>query len=201
VSAAPDIDAVLDALMKGTDAEKFAALAAMPRAQYDRLRQPVARAMGIRCGTLDIEVERLRRPSQGNGHDRSGQMPNEIVEQMNARHALIWQSGELRVLWRHEWDGGVPRTSSVNSTRLYYRNQEIRDVNPVDVWIESLERCEFDHIAFEPGNTDPRVFNLWRGWSNTPMVGDCSLILAHIKNAICSGYRASIWMRGSRQSR
>jgi putative DNA primase/helicase len=51
-----------DQLLQGTDAQKIAALAAMPGAQYDRLRQSVASAMGIRVGTLDAEVSKLRRP-------------------------------------------------------------------------------------------------------------------------------------------
>jgi len=175
-----------------TDVEKYAALAAMTAAEYDRLRESIAKEMGIRVTTLDMEVEKLRRPapSASNGQDHVEQIPtpiSEIVEQMNARHALIWQSGELRVLWRHEWDAGAPRTSSVNSTRLYYCNQAVRDSNPVDVWVESMQRAEFDRIAFEPGNTEPRVFNLWRGWTLRPIAGDCSLIVAHIKNVICSG--------------
>jgi hypothetical protein len=193
MSARVEKDAAIEDLLSGTDAERFAALAKMSAAQYDRVREEIAKGMGIRVTTLDAEVEKARHPEpppQANGHDTSAQMPSEIVEAMNEQHALIWQSGELRVLWRHEWDGGAPRTSSVNSTRLYYRNQEVRNSNPIDVWIESPNRAEFDRIAFEPGNTDPRVFNLWRGWSITPMVGDCSLILAHIKTAICSNDEA-----------
>jgi hypothetical protein len=125
-----------------------------------------------------------------NGHDDSAHEPNNIVEHMNSRHALIWQSGELRVLWRHEWDGGAPRTSSITSTHLYYRNQVTAFTNPVDAWMQSLERAEFDRLAFEPENTDPRVFNLWRGWALTPVAGDCHLILKHIKETICAGDEA-----------
>ena len=125
--ASPEVENIM---RLGTDAERFTALAAMTRVQYDRVREHIAKLMSIRVTTLDAEVEKLRHPEpppQANGHDTSAQMmPSEIVEAMNERHALIWQSGDLRVLWRHEWDGGAPRTSSVTSTRLYYRNQEVR---------------------------------------------------------------------------
>lgn len=62
MSAAPDPEIAAATLLLGTDREKFTALAAMPRAQYHRLREEMAAGMGVRLDTLDAEVEHLQPP-------------------------------------------------------------------------------------------------------------------------------------------
>lgn len=51
-----------DILQTGTDDEKLAAIAELPAIQYDRLREPLAKAVGVRVSILDAERARLRRP-------------------------------------------------------------------------------------------------------------------------------------------
>jgi len=63
----PDSADTVDAILDGSDAEKYSALAKLEPAAYDRLRQSVATRMGIRLGTLDFEVERLRSPQSAAG--------------------------------------------------------------------------------------------------------------------------------------
>lgn len=58
-SSAPETPCIAD----GPDAQTFARLAALPPADYDRVREDQAAKLGIRVGTLDSQVDSYRQPA------------------------------------------------------------------------------------------------------------------------------------------
>lgn len=113
---------------------------------------------------------------------------NEAIGELNSKHALVWVGNELCVLWRGEWNSGMPRLAHAGAVKQYYRNRTVGKVNPFDAWLDSPNRAEFTKIVFEPGGTvTPGAFNLWRGFAVAPQAGDCSRFLAMVKDVICSG--------------
>lgn len=116
-----------------------------------------------------------------------------VIEQVNAKHALIRVSGKVFVMWRDraEWNEGVnfPALSSVEDARRIWLPEQLpRHPNPIDEWLGSKERAEYSGIVFQPGvaNTG-RKYNLFHGWSVQPVQGDCSLFLKHLRTVVCNG--------------
>jgi Family of unknown function (DUF5906) len=55
-------------------------------------------------------------------------------------------------------------------------------------WIAHSQRRQYEGITFDPSRREvPNQFNLWRGFSVEPKLGDCSKFLAHVKENICRG--------------
>jgi putative DNA primase/helicase len=52
----------IDPLLAGDENEKLSRIAAMPLFQYERLREPLAKALGVRVSALDQERAKRRRP-------------------------------------------------------------------------------------------------------------------------------------------
>jgi uncharacterized protein DUF5906/primase-like protein/TOTE conflict system primase-like protein len=57
-----------------------------------------------------------------------------------------------------------------------------------DVWLTHPRRRQFSKAVFAPG-AEPRadVLNLFTGFAVTPIEGDCSLFLEHVRDHICGG--------------
>jgi hypothetical protein len=54
-------------------------------------------------------------------------------------------------------------------------------------WLSQEERRQYERVAYDPGNTDPATFNLWRGFSCEPVKSDCGLYLDHLLQNVCGG--------------
>lgn len=106
---------------------------------------------------------------------------------MNGKYAIGPVNGKVRVLWKGTNEGGLPQLSSVEDLRVLYRNQMMAGHNPVDIWVGSAQRDDFDRIAFEPDGAPPRVYNLFSGFATKPKASECSRILDHMHRVICSG--------------
>ncbi len=55
------------------------------------------------------------------------------------------------------------------------------------IWRESPKRRKYDGIEFRPQTPSNSKYNTFRGFAAKPIKGDCSLILAHIKDIVCCG--------------
>jgi hypothetical protein len=56
------------------------------------------------------------------------------------------------------------------------------------VWITRPSRRHYARVVFDPCDTAPAHYNLWRGFSVQPDPGkSCEKFLAHIRDNICSG--------------
>lgn len=122
--------------------------------------------------------------------DRTERERVDIVEQVNAEHALVFVGDKIGVLWPNEYkDGeGMPRITTMSDLRIEWADRKIGKLNPVDIWLESPSRRKFNEIVFRPGVASTgRDFNLWRGWPVAPVKGSCRLFLEHTKEVICGG--------------
>jgi hypothetical protein len=121
---------------------------------------------------------------------RAWRYPPGASSTLNDRHAIVWVGNNLYVLWRNEWNDGLPRLTLRDDTVAYYENQLVNGANPFKRWIKSPDRAEVK-IVFEPGrDVGPEKFNLWRGFAVEPRPGDCSLFFGMVREVICSGDEA-----------
>ena len=123
------------------------------------------------------------------------------LTKMNDKHAIIGNiGGKCRVIEEIE-DTVLHRSkltiSSFEDIRNRYGNIQIQigttdKGDPVHVplgkyWINHRMRRQYDTMKFMPQGDMEGVYNLWRGFNVSPVPGDCSLYLNHIKDNICSG--------------
>ena len=115
--------------------------------------------------------------------------PEHALDELNREYAIIQIGGKTRVLREHNGDIDF---LGVTDFRLFLQNRFVtvkEKLRPVaDIWLASLKRRQFAKLVFVPGESaTPDAFNLWRGWGVEPKAGDCSLLLAHIRDNVCSG--------------
>ncbi|PZQ96717.1 MAG: hypothetical protein DI533_14090 [Cereibacter sphaeroides] len=55
------------------------------------------------------------------------------------------------------------------------------------VWIEDIDRAEFDGIVCEPVDYDGPGYNVWKGFAVEPKEGDASIFVSYIRDVLCSG--------------
>jgi hypothetical protein len=62
-----------------------------------------------------------------------------------------------------------------------------------DWWLKNPGRRQYDWVIFDPapGEPDPAVYNLWRGWAVQPKPGDWSLLKQLVRDVLCAGDQAS----------
>lgn len=169
------------------DEKLLASLGTMSAVEYDKSRETIAAKLGVRVRALDAERRQRMKAAKEAAKHQIAAATDDIVEDMNKRHALVWVAGNLFVLWRDQNEGAMPRLSTIDAARAYYRKDMLGDVNPVDWWLGSKARTEFERIGFEPGVTSPGLFNLWRGWAIKPVAGNCDRYLEHVRDVLCKG--------------
>lgn len=131
------------------------------------------------------------------GADTSG-LPINHLEQMNAKHAVIFQqSGDLVVITEDKDVDGRPfiRFSSLETIRQLYPQpvtvgftpKGVPQVKPLGAaWLASPRRRFYNGIELAPnGHANPGYYNLWRGFAVEPKKGDWSLFLRHIETIVC----------------
>lgn len=114
----------------------------------------------------------------------------DIVEQVNAEHALVFVGDKIGVLWPNKYNRGegMPRITKLSDLSIEWADRMVGKLNPVKIWLESPNRRKYEEMVFRPGVTDTgNDFNFWRGWPVAPVKGDCHLFLAHLREIICGG--------------
>ena len=85
----------------------------------------------------------------------------------------------LSVLSFHQW----------NANQTVYRNEKKLEL--AKYWMSHPQRRQYEGIVFDPSRREiPQHFNLWRGFSIEPKLGDCSKFLAHLHDNVCRGDEA-----------
>jgi hypothetical protein len=117
---------------------------------------------------------------------------------MNKKHAVVVVGSKTRILGDEldSYDRRVIKFSSADDFRLRYNNQQVTITLPdgstgiqkkADAWLNSPARRQFDGIIMQPGNANPRFFNMWMGFAYEPVVGDWGLFKQHILHNVASG--------------
>lgn len=126
------------------------------------------------------------------------------VRAMNDRHAFVEHKGRVFPITENG-DGSVSRTTAADLRMLYApfpikpasseTGRRRPDIPRYDAWESHTARRFFRGWTFDPsGRTLPGVYNRWRGYppliheEDVDASGDgCKLILAHMRDVICSG--------------
>ncbi len=123
---------------------------------------------------------------------------DELIAELNSRHAVVMVSGQFRVITEHLLPQGK-RTVSYSSKSDFCHQYEARwvqvgrkRVSIASIWLANPLRRQYDRIVFapQPPGSEPKevdgAYNLWRGLAVEPADGDCSLFLKHVEDIVCS---------------
>jgi len=118
---------------------------------------------------------------------------------LNEKHAVISNiGGKCRVV-EEVLDQALNRSrltkQSFDDFRNRYMNRLVKvgvdkNENPVmkkvgDWWLGHEQRRQYDSIVFAPQREVEGAYNLWKGFACEARPGDCSLLLAHIRENVC----------------
>lgn len=121
---------------------------------------------------------------------------NDAIVEMNEKHFVV-RIGKDELIATEDHDEVFFQYR--RALDLRYANRKINvgvdeegkpQIKPlIQAWLESPTRREFRQLTFAPPPilADPRDYNLWKGFAVTAQAGDCSLLLSHLHNIICSG--------------
>lgn len=122
------------------------------------------------------------------------------LRELNEKHAVIGDlGGKCRVI-SEVFDPAMKRTKISRQSFEDFRNRYGHIQIEVGVgpngpivkklghwWLENAQHRHYETIVFSPGGDVEGSYNLWKGFGCESVPGDCSRLLAHIKNNICSG--------------
>ena len=116
------------------------------------------------------------------------------IAEMNGKHAVVSVGATVSIL-RESFDPDLDRLVieylSERALELLYKPRRIplgnKTVSLAAYWLSHPDRRSYERVIFAPGNTDPRYYNLWRGWAVEPQKGDWSLFRAHLLHDFCGG--------------
>ena len=130
--------------------------------------------------------------------DDAPAMPKE-VEELQAAHFVAVEGAKTWVFkedFDHELQRPALKRSSFEDFKKLHSHKkvqvtqgdQIKKQRIAQVWLDHPQRRTFDGIVFLPNQaTPPGTYNTWRGFACQPAQGDWSLMLAHIREVICSG--------------
>jgi len=140
------------------------------------------------------EADGYRAVQESLNEKGSGDIYDQIIEQLNSQYAITWLGGKCLVLKenkRPESENIELEFTSDTDLRRYYANKMIpdpndskREINIVEYWLKSSDRRQYKGVVFEPGKKLPAYYNLWTNFSVKPIKGDWSLFRDHILNII-----------------
>ncbi|MBZ0097667.1 MAG: DUF5906 domain-containing protein [Taibaiella sp.] len=122
---------------------------------------------------------------------------NNLIEKYNEEYAVSFY-GSRCVIIRE-----VNDEKSIASVPEFLRKQDFFDhqanykikikpakstktVSLAKYWFEHSNRRTYDKVVFDPDNSNPRHYNLWKGFAVEPAPGTCEKYLNHIHNIICN---------------
>lgn len=119
---------------------------------------------------------------------------------MNERFAFVTVGSDVRILVEPQDLDDEPKFMRLDAWRAKLQNRDL-EVKNADgdsrrekaskVWLDWLERREFDGVCFEPNARKARAgyYNLWRGYGVAqPKPGaSWSLLREHLRDNICNG--------------
>ncbi|MDP8246439.1 MAG: DUF5906 domain-containing protein [Candidatus Hinthialibacter antarcticus] len=122
---------------------------------------------------------------------------NDLIEKYNEEYAVSFY-GSRCVIIREVKDG-----KSIAMVPEFLRKQDLIDhqankkikikpakktktVSLAKYWFEHRDRRTYDKVVFDPENSNPCHYNLWKGFAVEPVEGTCEKYLNHIRNIICN---------------
>jgi len=125
---------------------------------------------------------------------------DEIVERINQEFALVVVGGKVKVLWekpgRDKWYDPYDIVSKEDFKTIFEnKKHKIRTdngktivKNEAQIWLSHPNRREYPNgIGLFPGKVADGWYNMWAGFSVSPVEKDISLYTDHLLNVVCSG--------------
>jgi Family of unknown function (DUF5906)/RepB DNA-primase from phage plasmid len=116
------------------------------------------------------------------------------VQRLNQNHAVALMEGQVLIVREQD---EVPHFISPAHFHLWHANDTVEiqishgktKHTPVSgLWISHPARRQYSRVVFDPRDTNPLHYNLWRGFAVTADASkSCDKFLAHIRDNICSG--------------
>ena len=165
------------------------------RAQYRDARKAVKQQ---RASEEKARAEQARYDEQRREFEAQAMGPDEVLAELNRKHAVLQYANRVLILSQTR-DPVMNRDTlafmSAADFRLKYGNRfvlipgesQFQSTPWAEFWLKHPGRREYDGIVFTPGESPKGYFNLWRGLAVDPVPGNCSRLLEHILNVICSG--------------
>ncbi|MDO8396406.1 MAG: bifunctional DNA primase/polymerase [Bradyrhizobium sp.] len=148
--------------------------------RWEKLRSSPPETIGV--GTL-LYLADLAAPGW-----RGATPPPEIAE-LNKKYALVIVGDKATVMDTSGESVGFLQLEAFNTwhANKFVTHNE-KKVPLGKYWMQHPQRREYSGLVFSPNRKVPGYFNLWRGFSVEPDPnGDCSKLLAHVKDNICRG--------------
>ena len=170
-------------------------LAQLSKADYERERKDAAKALGFRKSVLDDLV----------GQMREGGQKEEAVDEIariNAEYALV-VAGNKAAIMKFEEGPTKFRLLQKDAFKTWFSNQYITigklTMSLGEYWLGHPDRRQYAGIEFAPpgATARPGYYNLWQGYSVERRKGDCSKLLAHVRDNMARGDEATfLWIIG-----
>lgn len=115
------------------------------------------------------------------------------LQDLNSRYAIYSERGTLVYVTReNSWI--IPKATLMESLEdkivLAYVSEEKPVYKPAGkMFTGNCDKTVYDKMVFSGDNKDASALNLFHGFGVRPREGDCSLILNHILDVVCSGDR------------
>jgi tRNA A37 threonylcarbamoyladenosine biosynthesis protein TsaE len=111
------------------------------------------------------------------------------MQKMNDEYALILLGGQATILREPGTNGTSFEFISLSGFETLFRNRKVfsggKQTTLAKAWLEHPSRRTYDGCTFSPDGAPEGQYNLYRGFAVEPREGDCSKILAHVKENIC----------------
>lgn len=130
------------------------------------------------------------------------QAVNPMLRTLNERYAVIKNLGGKCLVVEEVLDDAVkrPRLTKVSfpnfqnawCNKLVQVGKKDKPEEPIykpagKWWLEHPLRREYDRLVFAPNREVEGAYNLWQGFAVEPRPGDCTALLAHVRDNVCRG--------------
>jgi RepB DNA-primase from phage plasmid len=154
----------------------------------------LALMLGTECAKRYTSEEHLRDDIARLKQKKAKEELLDYVKRLNQNYAVVLMEGQVLIV-REQDD--VPHFISPAHFHLWHANDTVEiqishgktKHTPVSrLWISHPARRQYSRVVFDPRDTNPLHYNLWRGFAVTADASKgCDKFLAHIRANICSG--------------
>lgn len=132
-------------------------------------------------------------------------------DRLNKEYAFVLAGGGHHVLWETVDVHGNPKIEHLSEASFHRKFAadvmtigDAKTEKTTKLWMNSPKRRSYDGFCFRPGiQTPPNWYNLWRGFSSTPMKNEkrakaaLDAFLEHARDNVCGGdKRLFKWLMG-----
>lgn len=113
----------------------------------------------------------------------------DAITELNKEYALVVVPPQTLIIKETKADNGHKDFIflQISAFKNILGPRWLRDKKLATAWMESPMRRAYTGIEFAPTNPTSGMYNLWQGHPISPIEGDCSLYIEHIRNIICGG--------------